>query len=63
MCRGLFPRSKMAPKKRKVDDSCNEAKDTTPESTERDKYFTWTDEEMNFYLFIYLLKYLIGKLQ
>lgn len=46
MRRGLFPRSKMAPKKRKVDDSSNEAKDTTPESTEiRDKYFTWTDEE------------------
>lgn len=46
MRRGLFPRSKMAPKKRKVDDSDNEAKDTTPESTEiRDKYFTWTDEE------------------
>ncbi|XP_074614054.1 uncharacterized protein LOC141873876 [Acropora palmata] len=35
----------MAPKKRKVDDSGNEAKDTKPESTERDKYFTWTDEE------------------
>ena len=46
MRRGLFPRSKMAPKKRKVDDSGNEAKDTTPESTEiREKYFTWTDEE------------------
>ena len=41
MRRGLFPRSKMAPKKRKVDDSGNEAKDTTPDSTERDKYFTW----------------------
>ena len=42
MNRGLFPRSKMAPKKRKVDGSGNEAKDATPES---DKYFTWTDEE------------------
>ena len=45
MRRGLFPRSKMPPRKRKVDDNGNEDKDTTPESTERDKYFTWTDEE------------------
>ena len=45
MRRGLFPRSKMAPKKRKADNSGNEARDTTPESPERDKYFTWTDEE------------------
>ena len=59
MRRGLFPRSKMALKKRKVDDSGNEAKDTTPESTERDKYFTWTDEETALLLIFSLFSFWI----
>ena len=41
MCTGLFPRSKVTTKKRKVDNSGNEVEDMTTERDERDTYFTW----------------------